>query len=151
MCYSSYFFASCHISSLTRNFCWIHTLHLAYNEQDLSPETGEKRGFSTDPHRNQTTHTYLQQRSKIQCTCMETITCVFPSPQHTCMHAQTCNALVCGCAQSFCSQSFSSQRDGVKGQFCHSACVAALRGMLNLSLPPSACLIPSCYSNQGYW
>lgn len=69
--------------------------------------------------------------------------CLPLSPQHTRVHAQTCNAFVCGCAQRFCSQGFSSQRDGVKGQFCHSACVPALGGVLNQSLPPSACLIPT--------
>lgn len=88
LCYFSYFLACCHISSLTQSLCWTHALYPAYNEQDLSPKTGEKRCFSTDSHRNQTTRIYLWQRSNIQCTCIETTTCV--SPTLPSIHACAC-------------------------------------------------------------
>lgn len=70
--------------------------------------------------RKQTKHTYLQWKSKIHCTCTQAKH-LFPSPQHTCVHAQTHTVLVCGCAQrlSAAEDSFTSQRDGAEGQFCH--------------------------------
>lgn len=140
---------SCHISSLTQNLCWTHTLYLAYSEQDLSPETG-KMFFSTGSHRNQTTRIYLQQRSKLQCTCIETTTCVSFSLPNT--HICACTDTQCPClCTEFLQPGLLLTEGEVEGQFCHPTSIATLGGVLNQSLPPSACLIPSCYSNRGYW
>lgn len=54
--------------------------------------------FFIDSHRKQTKHSYLQWKLKILCTCTQAKH-PFPSPQHTCVHAQTHIVLVCGCVQ----------------------------------------------------